>query len=62
MTNQQLLDELRGELDREHNVGLDWSGPVTDDYLRGYGDHDPQQTAARESATYAEAHYEHGWY
>lgn len=56
-----LIDELRGELDRSHGVGLGWSGPVTPAYLRGFGT-PPQWQEQRDAAADADANQNHGWY
>jgi len=61
MNMQAMLDEIRGELDREHGQEPGWSGPITDAYLRGYGTH-PRWAEVGEAAVYRDAHDNHGWY
>lgn len=58
---QEAVDELRGELDRAHGVGLGWSGPVTPAYLRGLGT-PPQRRNQYDAAADLDAHINHGWY
>jgi len=56
----EFLDELRGELDKEHGFEPGWSGPITDTYLRGYGKH-PNAKKHAEVDSYREG-LNHGWY
>ena len=58
---QDLIDELRGELDRTHHQDPGWSGPATPAYMRGYGRH-PRQAGFDEQSTYIETHLNHGWH
>lgn len=51
---QEIIDELRGELDRKHSQEPGWSGPITAAYMRGYGRH-PRHAEFVEAATYREA-------
>ena len=36
---QEQMDITRGELDKENNQDPGYSGPITDAYLVGYGNH-----------------------
>ena len=56
-----VLDELRGELDRAHQQPAGWSGPITAAYILGFGD-DYDSRQKREARAYVEGHTEHGWY
>jgi hypothetical protein len=58
---QAVVDQIRGELDREHGQEPGWSGPITSAYLRGYCT-PPRAAEHREREAYQEAHCQHGWY
>lgn len=58
---QQLIDEERGFLDRKHGQDPGWSGPITQAYLKGYGEN-PRAKEHMEQRVYHESHCEHGWY
>lgn len=61
MDMQEIIDSLRGELDKKHGQDPGWSGPATYAYMRGYGEH-PRQAEINESAIYRDGHCNHGWY
>ena len=57
---QDLVDFLRGELDKEHGFDPGWSGPITDAYMIGYGSH-PREREQLEVSAYSESLHR-GWY
>lgn len=61
MGTQEIIDELRGELDRANMQEPGWSGPVTTAYIRGYGAH-PMGEHHKMQDEYRRTHVEMAWY
>ena len=60
-TVQQVIDEERGYLDRRNGLGIGWSGPITEAYLRGYDQDMQAERNAAEQRQRAEL-IARGWY
>lgn len=61
MQIQKIVDELRGELDKENHQEPGFSGPITDAYMTGYGKHG-RDNQHIERETHTEIHCNHGWH